>query len=97
VARSSIGSGYKALAGATSKIVWLMSLLQELGLSNLPLPTMWYDNLGATYLAANPVLYARMRHIEIDFHFVRELVHRKFLIIQFTFTSDHMADISQNL
>ncbi|KAI4334853.1 hypothetical protein L6164_013562 [Bauhinia variegata] len=32
------------------------------------------DNIGATYLCANPVFHSRMKHLSIDYHFVRELV-----------------------
>ncbi|CAL8121965.1 unnamed protein product [Prunus armeniaca] len=42
-------------------------------------PCIYVDNLSALYMAANPIFHARTRHIEIDYHFVRELVARKAL------------------
>jgi hypothetical protein len=62
----------KLVANATSKIIWVQSLLKELGVRVTEIPCIWCDNLGATYLSANPVFYARAKRIEIDFHFVRE-------------------------
>ena len=47
---------------------------------------------GATYLSANPVSHARTKHIEVDFHFVRERVARKLLDIRFIPTGDQLAD-----
>jgi endonuclease/exonuclease/phosphatase family metal-dependent hydrolase len=48
--------------------------------------------LGAKYLSANPIFHARTKHIEIDFHFVRERVARKQLDIRFISTSDQLSD-----
>jgi histone deacetylase 1/2 len=48
--------------------------------------------LGATYLSANPVFHARAKHIEIDFHFVRERVLNKQLEIRFVPSRDQIAD-----
>ena len=73
VGRSSTQAEYKAVANATSEIMWITSLFQELQIISSP-PTLWCDNIGATYLSANPVVLAHMKHIEVDFHFVRELV-----------------------
>lgn len=69
VSRSSTKSEYKALI-ATAEIIWLQSLLGELGVFRSRVPCLWCDNLGATYLSTNPVFHAQTKHIEVDFHFV---------------------------
>jgi hypothetical protein len=66
VSRSSTESEYKSLANATAEIIWVQSILRELGVPQEKAPCLWCDNLGATYLSANPVFHARTKHIEID-------------------------------
>jgi len=48
--------------------------------------------LGATYLSANPVFHGRAKHIEIDFHFVRERVISKQLQVRLIASKDQLAD-----
>ncbi|KAL7615159.1 hypothetical protein Lser_V15G07957 [Lactuca serriola] len=74
VSRSSIKAEYKAFANCTTKATWVQSLLKEPGVHQSRPPVLWCDNLGATYLTANPVFHARAKHIEVDFHFVCEKV-----------------------
>jgi histone deacetylase 1/2 len=93
VSRSSTESEYKALANATAELVWVHALLGELGVIQRSPPVLWCDNIGATYLSANPVFHARTKHIEIDFHFVRERVAQKLLDVRFISSKDQLADI----
>jgi histone deacetylase 1/2 len=92
VSRSSTEAEYKSVANATAEIIWVQSLLAKLGIKLFQKPCLWCDNLGATYLSANPVFHARAKHIEIDFHFVRERVMKKQLDIRFIPSKDQVAD-----
>ena len=93
VSRSSTESEYKALADTVAEITWLEALLNELGITSKVSPTLWCDNLGATYLSANLVFHAQMKHVEVDYHFVREKVAQGKLRVQFISTRDQIADV----
>lgn len=74
VARSSTEAEYKALADVSAEVARLVAMLRELELPISVSPKMWCDNLGATYLRANPVFHARTNCVEIDYHFVCDKV-----------------------
>jgi len=93
VLRSSNESEYRTFATTIAELILLQSMLHNLGLY-LPLPpTLRCDNIGTTYLSANPAFYARTKHIEIDFHFVRDKVASKTLDVCFIFSKDNLANI----
>jgi Reverse transcriptase (RNA-dependent DNA polymerase) len=91
VARSSTEAEYHGLAMVTAEVVWLKTLFCELGLV-LPAPILWCDNLGATFLANNPAFHARTKHIELDYHFVREKVADGTIHVKFICSQDQLAD-----
>ena len=93
VARSSTEAEYKALADGTAEVIWLQYLLTDLQVPSVSAPTIWCDNLGATYLSANPIFHARTKHVEVDYHFVRDQVAKKEIQIRFIPSQDQLADV----
>ncbi|GJZ44908.1 ribonuclease H-like domain-containing protein [Tanacetum coccineum] len=74
LSRSSAEAEYRGVANAVAETCWLRNLLREL---HTPLSTatlVYCDNVSAVYLSSNPVQHQRTKHIEIDIHFVRDLV-----------------------
>ncbi|XP_016649740.1 PREDICTED: uncharacterized protein LOC107881145 [Prunus mume] len=51
------------------------------------------DNLSTLALSSNPVLHSRIKHLELDFHFIRERVQRHDLVVRYVNTEDQVADI----
>lgn len=93
VSRSSTKAEYKEIANATAELIWLQVLLRELGVSQNRPPTLWCDNIGATYLTANPIFHRRMKHAEVDYHFVRERVASRQLDVRIISSKDLVTDI----
>lgn len=74
VSRSSAEAEYCGVANVVAEVTWLRNLLLEL---HCPLPKasiIFCDNISAVYLSTNPVQHQRIKHVEIDIHFVRERV-----------------------
>ena len=55
-------------------------------------PTLFSDNLGVTYLSANPVFHSPIKHLAIDYHFVYDLVQSSELRVVHFSTGDQLAD-----
>ena len=57
VARSSTEAEYRAVASTAAKVLWVQSLLGELGITLTRPPSIHCDNIGATYLCASPIFH----------------------------------------
>ena len=54
---------------------------------------MFVDNEGAIALANNPLSSARTKHIDVRFHFIRELVRLKTISVKYVPPKEQHADI----
>ena len=68
-------------------------LFHEIRIPLLVSPIIWCDNVSALSLASNPISHARTKHIEVDYHYIREKVLNKDITISFISTLDQIADI----
>jgi hypothetical protein len=92
ISHSSTEAEYKSLADATTEVIWVQLFLRELGISQARTACLWCDNIGATYLTMNSVFHTRMKHVEVDYHFVCERVANKLLDIWFIASNDQLTD-----
>ena len=93
VSRSSIEAEYRSIALTTATLFWLCMLFNELQVPLPSIPILWCDNVSALALASNPLFHARTKHIEVDYHFVREKVLNRDILVKFISTIDQVADI----
>jgi hypothetical protein len=93
VSRSSTEAEYRALAITTAEMFWLRMLLKDIHVFLSTTPTIWCDNVSALALASNRIYHARTKHIEVDYHFVREKVLNQDVLLRFISTDDQVADV----
>lgn len=93
VSRSSTEAEYRSLAQVTVELLWLCQLLQDLHVPLDSIPVVFCDNMSAIALASNPIFHARTKHIEVDYHFIREKVLSKQVDVQHVSSASQTADI----
>jgi hypothetical protein len=79
VSHSNTEAEYKSMANALIELMWFQALLKELQVSSPKSARLWCDNMGAKYLSSNPVFHGHMKHIEVDYKFVRDQVIKQLL------------------
>lgn len=93
VSRSSIGVEYRSLASTTAEVIWICKLLKELHIFLPKKPSIYCDNVRALSLASNHIFHARTKHLEVDYHYVRELILSNHIQVLFVSSIDQIANV----
>lgn len=93
ISRSSAEAKYRAMADTTSKLIWLWSLLQSLGVDHFQAMQLFCDNQATLHIAYSPIFHERTKHIEIDYHFVRDHLEHQDIVTSHVPTKLQLANI----
>lgn len=83
----------KPFANAAFEVTWFHSLLDEVRVKLHRPPIVWRDNSSIMSLTANLVLHARVKHVQLDLHFIRDKVLSGNLQMNYVLGRDQVVDI----
>ena len=92
IALSSTEAEYMVLSDCSRQVVWMHTLLGELGYNLKPIPICG-DNQGSIFITSNPVTKKRSKHIDIRYHYIREVVERQLADVYFIDGDKNPADL----
>ena len=83
-----------ALKEAVKELLWLKSIFKQIDCLNNKYPTdiIYCDNKSAIDLSKNPEHHAKTKHIDIQYHFVRDHIEKKVFSLLYIDTKNQLAD-----
>lgn len=93
VTLSSTEAEYVAATTCACHCVWLKGLMEELSNEQIGTVNIMCDNSSSIKLSKNPVLHRRTKHIDVRFHYLRELVNKGKVQLVFCSSENQIADI----
>eukprot|EP00253_Pinus_taeda_P016724 PITA_16724 len=91
VALSTTEVEYMAATHASKEAVWLQRLCSSMGLVQGAI-RMDCDSQSAIFLAKNPAYHSKTKHIDVQYHFVRDMIEEKRVLLVKVDTLKNTAD-----
>lgn len=92
ISLSSTEAEYKVASDTCRQMMWLRTFGKELG-DDIDSPTpLCCDNQGSIFLAENPAIDRRTKHVEVHYHFIRDYVANGQVEIFYVPTKEQLAD-----
>lgn len=84
---------FVAATSCACQAIWLRKLSEVLGYHQQGPTTVYCDNVSAIKLSKNPVLHGRSKHIDVRYHFLRDLCKDGVIDIIHCSSENQIADI----
>lgn len=82
---------YMKTTHASKEVVWFQRLCLEIGFK-YQVVTIDCDSKSAIFLEKNLAYHSKMKHIDVQYHFVRDMVESKKVLLEKVDTLDNVAD-----
>lgn len=93
VSLSTTEAEFIAAAASSCQAVWIRRILEAVG-RNQTSPTVIYcDNSSTIKLSKNPVMHGRSKHIDVRFHFLRDLTKNETVELKHCSSQEQVADV----
>ena len=96
ISLSTAKAEYITASSCCTQLLWMQKLLHDYGICQEHF-TIYCNNTSAINISKNPVQHSRTKHIEIQYHFIRDLVEDGTLTLEFIHTNDQKADLFTKL
>jgi len=93
VALSTAEAEYMAACLASGEAVWLHKMISGLFDQVVDVTCIWCDNQSRIKMTENPVFHDRTKHIEIKYHYIRDMVEKGAIKLQYIATDEQTADV----
>lgn len=93
VTLSTTEAEFVAAGSCACQCVWMRRILERLGHSQDNCTVVLCDNSSTIKLSKNPVLHGRSKHIDVRFHFLRDLTRDGVVELKHCGTQEQVADI----
>ena len=88
VARSSVEAKFRAMTHSICEMLWLKSLLREMGYNLKGSIKLFYYNKVATSITHNSVQYDCTKHVKVGRHFAKEKLIEGLICTSFAMTKN---------
>jgi hypothetical protein len=93
IALSTAEAEYIVACSASYEAIWLRKLLTGLFDLDMEATTILCDNQSCIKMTENPIFHDRSKHIEIRYHYIRDMVQRGALKLQHVSTNEQVVDV----
>ena len=87
---------YIVACSSSCEAIWIQELLTDLFDLEMEATVILCDNQSCIKMMENPMFHDKSKHIEIQYHYIHDMVQRGVVNLQYVGTDKQVADVLTN-